>query len=130
MSKYDPLTSHLAARNSDYISMSFAEIERQLGFPLPESSRKHRAWWSNNPSNNVMTKAWLAAGYETAQVDLEAEKLQFVRDNSTPQPPHDAGSHPIFGCMKGTVTIASGVDLTDPSEPEWAGIADTAQVQE
>ena len=130
MSKYDPLTSHLAARNSDYISMSFSEIEQQLGFPLPESSRKHRAWWSNNPSNNVMTKAWLAAGYETAHVDLEAEKLQFVRDNSGAPRSHETGPHPIFGCMKGTVTIPDSVDLTEPAEPEWADIADSAVVQE
>jgi hypothetical protein len=130
MSKYDPLTTHLTARNSDYISMSFTEIEQQLGFALPDSSRKHRAWWSNNPSNNVMTKAWLAAGYETAQVDLVAEKLQFVRDNSTPPTGAPTGAHPIFGCMKGTVTIPDTVDLTAPAEPEWGDIAGNAQVQE
>ena len=30
--------------------------------------------------------------------------------------------HPIFGCMKGTITIAPGVDLTEPACPEWAEI--------
>ena len=25
----------------------------------------------------------------------------------------------IFGCMKGTLTIAEGVDLDDPLDPDW-----------
>ena len=129
MSKYDPLTSHLAARKSNSISMSFSEIEQQLGFALPGSSRKHRAWWSNNPSNSVMTKAWLAAGYKTAKVDLEAETLQFIRENSVTDAPREMGPHPIFGCMKGTVTIPKSVDLTDPAEPEWADISEDAAMR-
>jgi hypothetical protein len=32
--------------------------------------------------------------------------------------------HPLFGCMKGTVTIPEGVDLTAPAYPEWAGLID------
>ena len=27
--------------------------------------------------------------------------------------------HPMFGCMKGTLTVAEGVDLTEPACPEW-----------
>ncbi|MBL0375311.1 helix-turn-helix transcriptional regulator [Rhizobium sp. KVB221] len=30
----------------------------------------------------------------------------------------------IRGCMKGTVTIPSGVDLTEPADPEWAKLYD------
>ena len=30
----------------------------------------------------------------------------------------------IRGCMKGTVTIAPGVDLTAPVDPEWAKVYD------
>jgi len=29
--------------------------------------------------------------------------------------------HPIFGCMKGTLTTAPGVDLTEPMDFEWGG---------
>jgi protein-disulfide isomerase len=36
-----------------------------------------------------------------------------------------AGSrHPLIGCMKGTVTIPEGVDLTEPACPEWADVID------
>lgn len=29
--------------------------------------------------------------------------------------------HPLFGCMKGTLTIPHGVDLTEPADPDLAG---------
>jgi hypothetical protein len=124
VSKYAPLTSHLRERSQSRVPMRFEEIERLLGFPLPASARKHRAWWSNNPSNSVMTKAWLDAGYQSEQVDLEAEKLTFARLNAVytvQAPAHEAkhvqrrsGPHPLIGCMAGTITFAEGVDLTEP----------------
>jgi transcriptional regulator with XRE-family HTH domain len=30
----------------------------------------------------------------------------------------------VRGCMKGTITIAPGVDLTEPADPEWAKVYD------
>ncbi|MBB3975390.1 transcriptional regulator with XRE-family HTH domain [Rhizobium azooxidifex] len=30
----------------------------------------------------------------------------------------------VRGCMKGTVTIPEGVDLTEPTDPEWAKVYD------
>ena len=123
MSKYDPLTRHLAARDQGEVTMRFQDLEKLLGFDLPPSARKHRAWWSNNPSNSVMTKAWLAAGYQSEQVDLDAEKLVFARLNavdSGPVAPREPGTrHPLIGCMKGTITIAPGVDFTKPTAPDW-----------
>jgi len=117
MSKYDPLTRHLAARQLGQIPMTFPELEALLGFALPPSARKHRAWWSNNPSNSVMTKAWLEAGYQSRDVDLAAERLVFAKLN-TVDPVVPNGDHPAFGCLKGTVTILPGVDLTDPTWPD------------
>lgn len=129
MSKYDPLTDHLKQRRVLAVPMRFAEIERVLGFPLPPSSRHHRAWWSNNPSNNVMTRAWLAAGYETRDVDLGAERLVFQRLNAVEPPPRptverDARTevrHPLFGALRGLVTLQPGTDLSEPADADWAG---------
>ncbi|MDD9798062.1 MAG: hypothetical protein OXT03_02985 [Alphaproteobacteria bacterium] len=75
MGKYDVFEEYL----NRPISMSFREIERVLGFSLPPSAYTHREWWSNNPSNNTLTKAWLNAGYRTEQVDMKAQKLVFRR---------------------------------------------------
>lgn len=129
MSKYEPLRRFLEAAHKQEVPMTFDEIERVLGFALPES-QNIRAWWSNNPSNNVMTKEWLAAGYLTSQVDLEGKRLVFRRSGSEttgepgPPPPPKTGDlkprrHPGFGLMKGLTTIAPGTDLTAPLGEEW-----------
>jgi len=123
--KYEPLENHLLNKGFSNIPMSFTDIESIIENNLPPSARKHRAWWSNNPSNSVITFAWLNAGYKTTQVNLESERLVFVRDNSI-EPPQKAkaGSskpsrHPIFGCLKGLITIPDDLDLTEPADPDW-----------
>jgi len=32
--------------------------------------------------------------------------------------------HPAWGCMKGTLTIMPGVDLTAPADPDWGKVYD------
>ncbi|MDY6923669.1 MAG: hypothetical protein SWI22_06915 [Pseudomonadota bacterium] len=127
MSKYEPLTRFLSAQRSLEVPMSFAEIESVLGFRLPEKASGIRAWWSNNASNNVMTKAWLAAGYVTERVDMGSRRLVFRRlDRSKTSPTATArpGADPDFlerirARLGGTVTIAEGVDLTAPTGEVW-----------
>src|ERR1700753_33052 len=79
MGKYEPLQSFLAAERAEEVPMTFAQIERIIGQSLPPAAFNHRPWWSNNASNNVMTKAWLNAGYKTERVDMDGRKLTFVR---------------------------------------------------
>ena len=129
--KYEPLTEFLRRQARDVVRMSFAEIERAIGVDLPPSATEHRAWWSNNAQNNVMTKAWKDAGFESEDVDMNARRVTFRRVR--PEPPRDAGApskaaatndrHPLIGWMKGTLTIAPGVDLTQPADPEWGEAA-------
>ena len=38
--------------------------------------------------------------------------------------PPTSQRHPLFGWMRGLVTIAPGVDLTEPADPDWADIAE------
>lgn len=128
MSKYEPLRSFLKTKGAPVIPMTFAEIEKVLGFNLPNSQR-YPAWWSNNRTNNVMTNEWLAAGYRTEQVDVAARKLVFRRTaEPDSQPSMLSGEkaprrHAFFGWMKGLVTIPAGTDLTKPADPEWGDIA-------
>ena len=106
--------------------MTFEQIERVLGAKLPES-KSYAAWWSNNPSNNVMTRAWLAAGYRSERVDVGGEKLVFRRDGR-PMPSSPARSGPLprrgvldrlRAALAGTVHVAEGVDLTAPTGEVW-----------
>jgi hypothetical protein len=122
MSKYEPLTAFLKQANSRDIRLSFAEIEEVIGFSLP-SSKQYAAWWSNSASNNTMTKAWLAAGYKTEQVDVAGEKVTF-HSEVAPSPASSAAGaiprSPLFGSMKGTTFVMPGVDLTAPTlDPDW-----------
>ncbi|MBS7554776.1 hypothetical protein KHC23_14060 [Ancylobacter dichloromethanicus] len=124
MSKYSALTTFLSSRTQPRISMSFEDIERIVGARLPQSAFNHRAWWSNNPTNSVMTRAWLAAGFRSEEVDMPGRKLVFSRHlpNPTVGPggrvaPASTGSPlaGLFGGLKGTVHIEPGTDLTLPS---------------
>lgn len=78
MSKYDKLGLYLERQPGEEIPMTFAEIERIIGLSLPRSSR-YPAWWSNNPSNNAMTKVWIRAGFKTEKVNIDARRLVFKR---------------------------------------------------
>ena len=129
MGKYEPLGQFLKRQRTDEVSMTFAEIERLLGAKLPPKAQHHRAWWSNNPTNNVMTKVWLAAGFRTEQVDLDARKLVFRRvgapgstattSAAVPQTSPPSERHPLYGALKDLLRVAPGVDLTGPADPEW-----------
>lgn len=144
MGKYDPLGSYLKSRTTEEVLLTFGEIEAIIGCPLPES-QKFAAWWSNNPTNNVMTRVWLAAGFETQRVDLAGRKLVFRKANcsfdqglwsepAASQPvevaeastapfvehkPKRSGPHPGWGALAGTITIPEGVDITAPLDEPW-----------
>ncbi len=78
--KYAPLFRHLIARGTAEWATSFSELERILGFNLPNSARLYRPWWANDDkSGHSQSMAWTAAGWKTAQVDLENETLLFQR---------------------------------------------------
>lgn len=137
MGKYEPLGQFLRNQGAAEIELSFRDIERITGVKLPPKAQHHRAWWSNNPSNNVMTKVWLEAGFESAQVDISARKLVFrrvtkvaaepTRGFAEPAPKPYAtkdGRHPAWGALKDITRLVPGVDLTEPAFPEWADLLD------
>jgi len=128
MAKYEPLRHFLAARSDGEVPMSFREIETIIGAPLPPVAFKHRAWWSNNPSNSVITHAWLDAGYKTERVDMGSQKLVFRRADpdrrGVEEAPHafDGGSGLIARLqakLGGTVRFAPGFDPTEPTGEVW-----------
>ena len=129
-SKYTPLEFHLRDSRRARVPMTFGQIEEVIGAPLPPAARKHRALWSNNAGNWVMTKAWLAAGYQTEKVDMEKQKLVFrkagpgapalVGAPGASSPAERTGSlADAFAALKDTVTIAPGTNLTDPIDEDW-----------
>ncbi len=133
-SKYDPLGRYLAETRAAEVPLSFLEIEKIIGQPLPEKSAKHPAWWSNNTSNSTMTQVWLDAGYRTERVEIGRRRLVFRRvgrDNGGVQKSAPASfvarAAPNVGgllarvraALAGTVCIPKGVDLTAPVDERW-----------
>lgn len=139
MTKYEPLQRHLQASGIPSLQFRFADIEEILGFALPASARRYAAWWSNSDGSHVQAQAWLAAGYETSDVDIPGEQVKFstvgrakglqeMSQTSFSAPPSlenlPIKRHPLFGSMKGTTIIMPGVDLTQPADPDWGKVYD------
>ena len=90
MSKYDPLARFLDGRREAVWEASFSDVERVLGESLPHSARKHRPWWANQSgAGHSQTSGWQSVGWETRDVDLERERVRFVRR----RPAGDSGPH-------------------------------------
>ena len=109
MSKYEALGDFLRQQDGERVPLSFADVERITGVKLPPSADKHQPWWSNNPSNNTMTRVWLDAGFESEHVDLPGRRLVFRR----------VRYHPLVGILKNVTFVPPGVDLTEPPDADW-----------
>ena len=79
--KYQRLYGHLSTLDAEEWKTSFGEIEALIGFELPPSARLYRPWWANQSMGNGHSQAlaWTMAGWETADVDMDAERLRFKR---------------------------------------------------
>ena len=130
MSKYKPLERHLRASGRPRVTLTFSQIEKILDSRLPDSARRHPAWWSNNVGSHVQAHAWRDPGYKTEKVDISSEKLTFVADAALSSKSVQLGGNvrrgknQLFGSMKGTTFVKSGVDLTQPTAPEWGSLND------
>lgn len=80
--KYSALSRLLAETDADSLNLSFAEIERVLGFELPTSARRHQAWWANTEKGHSHARAWLSIGWVTVGLSLSAGRVTFVRSPS------------------------------------------------
>ena len=91
--KYRRLYTYLSSLQRQEWRTSFSEVEAVMGFALPPSARLHRPWWGNQRGGNGHSHAlaWSVAGWETAEVDMEAETLTFRRTQpaSVPRLPLD-----------------------------------------
>lgn len=104
--KYKNLYEHLSRFAADQWRTSFGEVESILGFDLPPSARLHRPWWANHRGVNGHSQAlaWGVAGWETSDVDMDAETLLFRRTRTAKPHPkrrldeiwpvHQAGAWP------------------------------------
>lgn len=80
-SKYRPLYEHLVKLSDDRWDATFEDVDQLLPGGLPTSARRHRAWWANEAPGgaHAHARAWLAAGFQTADVRLGSQRVTFRR---------------------------------------------------
>lgn len=82
MGKYDLLESYLRRRSDEEFELSFDEIGRIIGRPLPDSASRPQ-WWANEAdpnSRHTQRRAWRGAGYESFL--LPRDRVLFRRQAS------------------------------------------------
>ena len=84
--RYLPLYLYLNDRRAEVVVLTFEEIERLLGFPLPDLARTVRAWWATpghdgaaSPQSSSWTQANMtAAPFFSAGTVVFERPSQFV----------------------------------------------------
>lgn len=125
MGKYDRLSEFLKASAQPTVPLTFAQIEIIVGFPLPQAGREPGLWSDAPDSETVgdaISQAGISAGFEAKDLDLGGEQIVFQRvAKPAEKPPR---RHPLFGALKGMITVAPGTDLTAPADPDWGKVYD------
>ena len=84
MAKYDPLRDYLRRQKTDELELSFAEMERKIGYMLPKSASLLQ-WWAcpTEPAKaHVQHQAWRDAGFDAVLI-AGADRVRFSRLGST-----------------------------------------------
>ena len=83
VSKYDGLRGYLRFRGAftNVVRLSFADIDGIISDNLPMSAYRSEAWWNNSP--NLHARAWLDAGWETQEVNLQQGYVVFKKVRGT-----------------------------------------------
>ena len=80
MSKYEPLKKYLLTLSKDVgeTQLTFGQIEKILGSPLPASARYYLAWWANEKKPNMPQRCgWQDAGWRVDEVCLRSGWVRF-----------------------------------------------------
>jgi putative addiction module component (TIGR02574 family) len=68
--------------------MTFADVAKVLGEPLPHSAFTYREWWANqtDAANRPQARAWIEAGFSVDEVHQNGNAgwVEFVRANAPP----------------------------------------------
>ncbi|MBE9032875.1 helix-turn-helix transcriptional regulator [filamentous cyanobacterium LEGE 11480] len=77
-SKYYRLFQYLQANNQPEITLSIDYIASLIDGDLSPNAREKRGWWSNRDAPSaVQARAWIQAGYHTAEIHLTQQTITF-----------------------------------------------------
>jgi hypothetical protein len=78
VARYNPLRDYLASYRATQLNLTFGYIESILKFELDIAAYTFKSWWANN-RKNPQAMAWMEAGWEVGDVDLQREGVVFKR---------------------------------------------------
>jgi hypothetical protein len=79
MATYKPLEDFLGSQEKETVTLSFADIEKIVGRPLPQSAYRWDWWWKDEDTSttrHVQSKAWTRQGF-SAHVDRTRHVVEF-----------------------------------------------------
>ncbi len=79
--KHYKLKQYFASCTAASVTLSFADIEKINGVPLPASAAKHRDWWYPRDNCNQIAEAWITEGYTMKSLDLQKKKVTLRRQD-------------------------------------------------
>ena len=79
--RYNPLRDYLVGYRASQLNLTFGYIEQILKFELETAAYTFKSWWEND-RQNPQAFAWLEAGWEVEDVDLQREGVVFKRVKS------------------------------------------------
>lgn len=83
MSKYLPLRNYLRRQEEKAVNLSFSEIQKVIGAPLPASAYRYASWWANTPKYTPQSRAWMDAGYTVVSIQLGPNGFVIFRKPGT-----------------------------------------------
>jgi hypothetical protein len=84
VSKYSRIGEYLSLlpKSQQEITLPFSTLEQIVCEELPNSARRHRAWWSNETAgSHSQARGWLNAGWRVDTVDFYRTQVRFVRSS-------------------------------------------------
>ena len=83
---YDPLKDYLTNLPTEKSRkwMTFAAIEKILGFKLPDSAYSYKVWWNNESgdTSHSHAKSWMEAGFLATSIQQKRKggSVEFIRN--------------------------------------------------
>jgi hypothetical protein len=76
VARYNPLRDYLASYRAAQLNLTFGYIESILKFELEKAAYTFKSWWAND-RKKPQALAWLEAGWEVVDVDMQREGVVF-----------------------------------------------------
>jgi hypothetical protein len=75
--KYDLLMKYFETLKGDKVILTYDDIEKIIGFKLPNSAYQYSAYWSVSKTHTI-TRSWIETGWKITDLKLE-QYVEFTK---------------------------------------------------